>query len=145
MAVVGLILAIVGAAAAVTRVIHNAVTDTAVERRRLHLAEERAAAEYARYIAARAIVDADAERLCRDAADMEARSARSLANERERLNLETEELRGALKREGYRLGFAHAQRGIVEAQSQVGRMATVIPLPAPAIGSESTAGSGHSS
>ncbi|MFD0405505.1 hypothetical protein [Kitasatospora sp. NPDC127116] len=145
MAVVGLIFAIIGAAATVTRVIHSAVTDTAIERRRLHRAEERTAAEYARYIAARAIVDADAERLCRDAADMEARSARRLADERERLRLETEDLRGALKRQGYQIGFAHAQRGIVEAQNQVGRMATVIPLPSPAVGSEPATGSGHSS
>ncbi|MEU8920023.1 hypothetical protein AB0D10_03670 [Kitasatospora sp. NPDC048545] len=143
LAIVGLIFAIVGAAAMVTRIIHAAVTDTAIERRRLHLAEEHAASEYARYIAARAIVDADAERLCREAADIEARSARRLAEERERLQLETEATRGALKREGYRIGFAHGQRGIAEAHNQPGRMATIIPLPAPSAGSDPTLGSGH--
>jgi hypothetical protein len=146
-ALVGLTLVVIGLAAAVTRIIHTAVADTAAERQRLHAAEERANSEYMRYIAARALVDADAERLCRQATELEARTTQQIAAERHQLMADVEDRAAALKQEGYFIGLAHGQRGVAEAKAGAlnGRMAAVIPLPTPAVGSESTVGSGHSS
>ncbi|MEU6235909.1 hypothetical protein [Kitasatospora sp. NPDC047058] len=146
-AVVALTLVVIGIAAVVTRTIHTAVTDTTAERQRLYAAQDRTNAEYMRYIAARAIVDADAERLCRQAAELETRVAAMIAKERDELLADVEDRAAELKQEGYFIGLEHGQRTIAEAEAGApsGHMATVIPLPAPAIGSESTVGSGHSS
>ncbi|MGW6912490.1 hypothetical protein ACWGB8_01510 [Kitasatospora sp. NPDC054939] len=146
-ALIGLTLVVIGLAAAVTHTVCAAVTNTELERRQLHEAKQRADSLYMRSIAARAIVDADAERLCREAAALEARIAQRLAAEREALQAEFEASRTAVKQEGYFIGLAHGQRTIADAAAgpHTGRMATVIPLPTPPAGSESTVGSGHSS
>ncbi|MFF0409169.1 hypothetical protein ACFYUY_01870 [Kitasatospora sp. NPDC004745] len=144
-AVIGFTFVIIGAGSAALRVVYAAITDTAMERSRLQLAEERATSEYTRYIAARAIVDADAERLCREAAGIEARAEHHLAEEREKLLVELEGQRSALKLAAYRLGFNHALRGVAEAGAPADHLATVIPISALAVGSDSTVGSGQSS
>jgi uncharacterized protein YcgL (UPF0745 family) len=145
-ALVGLTLVVIGLAGAVTHIICAAITNTDRERRQLHTAEERANGEYMRYIAARAIVDADSERLCREAAALEAQTLQQLAAERAAMQDEFDTARTKIKQQGYFIGLAHGQRTIAEAAAgpHTGRMATVIPLPTPPAGSEPTAGSGHS-
>lgn len=142
LAIAGMTLVIVGIAAVVIHVITRAITDTSAERRSLQEAESRAVSEYMRYLSARATLDADADRLCREAAQLELDSAHQLIEARETLQLEFDDRLEAEKRKAYFKGMAHATRGAAALNAPNGGEAVVIQLPFPAVGSNSGSGQG---
>jgi hypothetical protein len=82
-----------------------------------------------KYVALRAIVDADAERLCRLGVQMEQDAVAQLAAEREELAAALEDKRAAIMREGFLIGLNLNDRNVIANALQPRPNAKVIHLP----------------
>jgi hypothetical protein len=147
----GFALLVVGLTAIVVHMLDHAIRDTTEERRRLQdsLAEERrrlqeaqeeVQADRLKYLAARAHVDHEAERLCRLGIQMELDTTARLVAEREELMAELEDRTASLKNEGFQLGLVYNDRGLIGDALYPRPDAKVIQLPVGTVGS--TAGRG---
>lgn len=145
LAVAGLALIVIGATAAALR----AIRDTGRERDRLQRVVDEAQAERAKYVAARALVDRDAEYVCEQMEKNERETAAYIAAETERLQAqvaaereellaEIEDKRSAIKREGFLIGLDAGTRGVVFEPARPSSQAVVIQMPRAAVGSEAT-------
>lgn len=152
----GVALVVMGGISRARRSVERVIRDTSRERDRLQRALDEAEAEHKRYIAARAVVDHEAERLCQQMAKAEHETAERLAAaladldaqaaaEREELLAEVEDRRNAIKLEGWVNGYDAGERGILAETSRSTTGATVIHLPLSALKSDvTTAGTGSS-
>jgi hypothetical protein len=96
-----------------------------------------------KYVAARALLDREAEHLCAQVAEMERKAAELIAAERAALADELEDRESDLKRQGWALGYDVGRRGIILGAPQSAGGAIVIPMPARSVGSDvTTAGTG---
>jgi hypothetical protein len=153
-AIAGLALITVGLTAWVLTVIDRAIRDTSAERTRLQRLIDETVAQQQQYFAARAVLDGEAERLCRDMARVERDAANRIAAEKECLRIkaqaerdalldEFENQRSTLKREAYLVGLGHGERGIVLGLTEPPVDAIILQLPVAAVGStRTTAGQG---
>lgn len=146
-AIAGLALVCVGLAAWIPTVIDRAIRDTTAERARLQRLTDENIIQEQQYIAARAVLDNDRERLVQEMDRVEREAAAQVAAEKRRLRaraeaertalqLEFEQQRSTLKMDAYLKGLDHGERGIM-----LGGPATdavVIQLPLGAIGSGRT-------
>lgn len=139
-AIGSLALVILGISALVTHVMERAIRDTAEERRRLQDSLSEVEIDRARYVALRARVDAKEERLCRQADRLEHDTRDQLAREQAVMQAEFEGKYSEVKTEGFRLGVAYNDRGLLDHVAQPRVDAKVIRLPERTLGS--TAGQG---
>jgi hypothetical protein len=137
-AAAGIALVILGGAVRALRVIEHAIRDTTHERNRLQVEQEAAQALHMKYVAARALLDREAESLCAQMATLERETTERIATEREELMAELEDREADLKRQGWWLGYDAGQRGILLGGSKSAVGATVIPMPIRNIGSDAT-------
>jgi len=148
-AIAGVGIMMLGATRCVMALVERAVRDTSHERDRLQRALREAQAEHTRYMVLRAFVDREAEDLCRQMEKNEEATAAYIAAETDRLNTqaaaereellaEIEDLRIAIKTEGFQIGYAAGTRGITFGPARPPAGAVVIQLPRPPIGSDAT-------
>lgn len=137
-AVAGLTIVIVGIASVVICINEAAVRDTSTERRQLQAAKDAAQQEYARWVAMRAELDLETERVLR-AAELSERGRRAEYERlREELFADLEDRGATLRKEGYLLAIKHQDRGLLTPPSRDAVDAQVIPLPR-TVGSSPTA------
>lgn len=125
----GFALIVTGLTAVVLRAMDRAIRDTAEERHRLQRALAEVEADRMKYVALRADVDSDAERLCRLGVQMEHDTLAQLAAEREELMADLEDKRAAIMREGFDLGLNLNDRNVIANALQPRPDAKVIHLP----------------
>ena len=125
----GFALIVTGLTAVVLRSMDRAIRDTAEERHRLQKALAEVEADRMKYVALRAVVDADAERLCRLGIQIEQDAAVQLATQREELMAELEDKRAEIKREGFDIGPNLNDRGVIANALQPRPDAKVLHLP----------------
>ena len=125
----GFALIVSGLTAIVLRAMDRAIRDTAEERHQLQKALAEVEADRVKYVALRAVVDADAERLCRLGVQMEQDAVAQLAVEREELTAELEDKRAVIMREGFNIGLSLNDRGVIASALQPRPDAKVIRLP----------------
>lgn len=163
-AAAGVALIVLGAVGRARRMVERVISDTSRERERLQREQEAAQAGHMQYVAARAVLDREQENLCEQMAEAERKTAETLAAElirlhavveaerealrsafeaeREALLTDVENRKAALKKEGWVVGYDAGQRGILDIHEPTSG-AVVIPMPLPAVGSDTTTGKGH--
>ena len=139
-AIGSLALVIIGISALITHIVERAIRDTTEERRRLQDSLSEVEMDRARYVALRARVDAEEERLCRQADRLEHDTKAQLARERAAMQAEFEDKYSRVKTEGFRLGVAYNDRGLLDHVAQPRVDAKVIRLPGRALGSSAGQG-----
>lgn len=146
-AIAGLALVCAGLAAWIPTAIDRAIRDTSAERAQLARLMDENISQEQQYIAARAVLDNDRERLIQEMERVEREAADTIAVEKRRLRanadaeraaleLEFEQQRAKLKLDAYLTGLGHGERGITLEGPAVD--AKVIQLPLGPIGSGRT-------